>query len=170
MPDDITPTQDLSGIVGKHIIYTYANGWKYEVYYKNETAIDYRIHHGMVGGRWVRDQKAAIVQFEPGVYLVSWDEPTGTNVALTVDFTRRRLHGVIFFPAWVGEHPERTVLYQNDHLEQMRAYRDEGPTYPKLVIEEFAKITFLEDCGRDDQTVISCAPAELPSGYADRVN
>ena len=31
----------------------------------------------------------------------------------------------------------------------MRKYRDEGPTYPKLVIDESAQITFMEDCGSD---------------------
>ena len=30
-------------LVGKHIIYTYENGWEYEVYYKNKSTIDYRV-------------------------------------------------------------------------------------------------------------------------------
>jgi phenolic acid decarboxylase len=28
---------DLSGFVGKHLVYTYDNGWNYEIYVKNET-------------------------------------------------------------------------------------------------------------------------------------
>ena len=28
---DIEPAQDLSSFIGTHFIYTYANGWKYEV-------------------------------------------------------------------------------------------------------------------------------------------
>jgi len=52
----------------------------------------------------------------------------------------------------------------------MRAYRDAGPTYPKLVLDEFSKITFVEDCGADDETVITCPPSELPPGYASRRN
>ncbi len=30
------PPQDLSPFVGMHFIYTYANGWKYEWYARNE--------------------------------------------------------------------------------------------------------------------------------------
>ena len=64
------------------MIYTYENGWEYEIYIKNENTIDYRIHSGMVAGRWVRDQKVDIVKLTEGVYKVSWTEPTGTDVSL----------------------------------------------------------------------------------------
>jgi phenolic acid decarboxylase len=40
-----------SGLIGHRFIYTYANGWQYEMYVKNATTIDYRIHTGHVGGR-----------------------------------------------------------------------------------------------------------------------
>jgi len=30
-----TPPQRLNRIAGKHLIYTYANGWQYELYVKN---------------------------------------------------------------------------------------------------------------------------------------
>jgi phenolic acid decarboxylase len=83
---------------------------------------------------------------------------------------KRRWHGVIFFPEWVRRHGERTVLFQNDHLSQMRAYRDQGPAYPTYVVSEFARITLAEYVGPDDNTVISCAPADLPVGWADRTN
>jgi phenolic acid decarboxylase len=36
---------------GMHLIYTYGSGWRYELYVKNATTIDYRIHSGPVGGR-----------------------------------------------------------------------------------------------------------------------
>ena len=39
---------DLSGFVGKHLVYTYDNGWNYEIYVKNDTTLDYRIHSGIV--------------------------------------------------------------------------------------------------------------------------
>ena len=54
----------------------------------------------------------------------------------------------------------------------MRQYRDAGRTYtyPILVVNEFADITFIEDRGTDDETVITCAPEDLPSGYATRKN
>ena len=38
---------DLSGFVGKHLVYTYDNGWNYEIYVKNENTLDYRIHSGL---------------------------------------------------------------------------------------------------------------------------
>lgn len=164
------PPQDLSGIVGHRFIYTYANGWQYEMYVKNDHTIDYRIHTGMVGGRWVKDQEVDLVMLTAGVYKVSWNEPTGTSVAVNVVPGERVLHGVIFFPHWVEEHGERTVLFQNDHLEEMRAFRDAGPTYPIYVVPEFAKITRYEFVGVDNEDVIAVAPTDLPKGWADETN
>jgi hypothetical protein len=48
-----TQPSELAQFVGKHFIYTYDNGWQYELYVKNAETIDYRIHSGIVGGRWV---------------------------------------------------------------------------------------------------------------------
>ncbi|BBY06443.1 hypothetical protein MNVI_17610 [Mycobacterium noviomagense] len=126
------PPQDLSGIVGHRFIYTYANGWQYEMYVKNATTIDYRIHSGHVGGRWVKDQRVDLVQLDEDSFKVSWTEPTGTCVAVNILPTKRRIHGVIFFPQWIRLHGERTVCFQNEHLDQMQAYRDEGPHVPHL--------------------------------------
>jgi phenolic acid decarboxylase len=164
------PPEDLSGIVGHRFIYTYANGWQYEMYVKNEHTIDYRIHSGMVGGRWVKDQHVDLAQLDDDNFKISWTEPTGTSVAVNVMPGKRRLHGVIFFPHWVEQHGERTVCFQNEHLDEMRAYRDQGPTYPIFVVPEFARITFIEAVGTDDEAVISAAPADLPPGWADRTN
>ncbi|WP_030261769.1 phenolic acid decarboxylase [Streptomyces violens] len=164
------PPQDLSGITGKRFIYTYANGWQYEMYVKNAGTIDYRIHTGMVGGRWVKDQAVDLVRLDEDVYKVSWTEPTGTSVSVTVSPAKRQLHGVIFFPHWVEQHPERTVCFQNDHLDEMAKYRDEGPAYPVYVVPEFAKITLFEHVGEDDESVVAVGPADLPAGFADRTN
>ncbi|MBP0615197.1 phenolic acid decarboxylase [Jiella mangrovi] len=169
-PFESTKPEQLAGFVGKHLIYTYDNGWQYELYVKNPWTIDYRIHSGMVGGRWVRDQKAHIVRLSDDVVKISWDEPTGTTVSVAVNFAERRIHGVIFFPRWIAEEPKKTVCFQNDHLDLMRSYRDAGPTYPKLVIDEFATVTFVETCAENDETVVSCGPEELPAGYAARRN
>lgn len=169
-PFESTKPLELNDLIGKHFIYTYENGWQYEMYVKDDRTIDYRIHSGMVGGRWVRDQIAHIVRLADEVFKLSWDEPTGTTVSVAVNLSARRLHGVIFFPRWVGETPHKTICFQNDHLDRMRGYRDAGPTYPHLVIDEFADITFLEDRGAMDQTVIAEAPTDLPVGYADRRN
>lgn len=165
-----TKPEELRGFVGLHIIYTYDNGWQYELYVKNEKTIDYRIHSGMVGGRWVRDQVVHIVRLGPDIYKISWDEPTGTAVSVAVNLAERKLHGVIFFPQWIAQDPQKTVCFQNDHLDEMRAYRDAGPTYPKLVLDEFSTITFIEDCAPDNESVIACSPSELPAGYAHRRN
>jgi phenolic acid decarboxylase len=171
MSDDlseITPPQDLSGLVGKRLIYVYANGWRYEMYVKNGRTIDYRIHSGMVAGRWVRDQRVGIVQLDRDSYKVSWTEPTGTSVSVSILLALRRTHGVIFFPRWVEQHPPRTVCFQNDHLDEMRAFRDAGPTYPIHVVEEFARITRIDDVGPDDETAIAVAPGDLPADWASR--
>jgi phenolic acid decarboxylase len=77
---------------------------------------------------------------------------------------------VIFFPQWIREHGERTVCFQNEHLEQMHAYRDQGPTYPIYVVPEFAYITLCEHFGANDDSVIDTAPSQLPAGWADRAN
>lgn len=165
-----TKPDELTEFLGKHFIYTYENGWQYELYIKNAYTIDYRIHSGMVGGRWVRDQKVHIVRLAPGVVKISWDEPTGTNVSVAFNLAERRIHGVIFFPRWVADDPEKTICFQNEHIPEMIRLRDIGPTYPKLVIDEFAKITLMEDCGVDNEEVIQCAANALPPGYASRTN
>jgi phenolic acid decarboxylase len=162
--------EPLKGLIGKHFIYTYDNGWQYEFYVKNEKTVDYRIHSGMVGGRWVTDQEACIVALADRIFKISWDEPTGTNVSLAFNLEARKVHGVIFFPRWVAQAPEKTICYQNDHLDKMLQYRDTGPTYPKLVIDEFATITFMDDCGANRDDIINCPPDQLPPGYANQTN
>lgn len=152
--------KELNEFLGSHFIYTYENGWEYEFYIKNENTVDYRIHSGMVGGRWVRDQKADIVKIADGVYKVSWTEPTGTDVCLNFMPNDNRMHGVIFFPKWVHEHPEITVRYQNDFIPLMEESRLKYETYPKYVVPEFADITFFKNEGVNNEKVISQAPYE----------
>jgi phenolic acid decarboxylase len=65
----------------------------------------------MVGGRWVRDQEAHIVRLSDDIVKVSWDEPTGTTVSVSVDFAARRLHGVIFFSRWIAQNPGDDFVY-----------------------------------------------------------
>lgn len=156
---------DLNGFVGKHVVYTYDNGWNYELYVKNSETIDYRIHSGIVGNRWVKDQQAHIVRVASQVYKISWTEPTGTDVSLIVNLGDKVFHGTIFFPRWVINNPEKTVCFQNEHIEQMKTYRDAGPAYPTEVIDEFATITFVRDCGANNETVINCAASELPKNF-----
>ena len=75
--------KELDDFLGTHFIYTYDNGWEYEWYAKNDHTVDYRIHGGMVAGRWVTDQPADIVKLTDGVFKVTWTEPTGTDVAIS---------------------------------------------------------------------------------------
>lgn len=150
----------MDKFISDHMIYTYENGWEYEIYIKNEDTIDYRIHSGMVGGRWVRDQKVNLAKLVENVYKVSWTEPTGTDVSLNFMPEEKRMHGIIFFPKWVHEHPEITVRYQNDFIPLMEESREKYETYPKYVVPEFADITFIENAGVNNEQLISQAPYE----------
>lgn len=160
---------DLSNILGKHLVYTYDNGWNYEIYVKNATTIDYRIHSGIVGNRWVKSQKVYLVRLAENVYKISWTEPTGTDVSLSVNLADKIFHGTIFFPRWVINNPEKTVCFQNEHIPQMEAYREAGPTYPTEVIDEFATITFIRDCGENDESIINCPASELPADFPNNL-
>jgi phenolic acid decarboxylase len=51
----------------------------------------------------------------------------------------------------------------------MNSYRDAGPAYPTEVIDEFATITFVRDCGANDESVIACAASELPKNFPDNL-
>ena len=156
----------MKDFIGTQFIYTYDNGWEYEFYVKNEDTVDYRIHSGMVGGRWVRDQKADIVKLTDGVYKVCWTEPTGTDVALNFMPKENKIHGVIFFPKWVQEHPEITVCYQNDFIPLMEESRLKYDTYPKYLVPEFATITYMKQVGANNEKIIAEAPYE---GMADEI-
>lgn len=159
---------DLDKFIGNHLVYTYENGWKYELYVRNQDTCDYRIHHGLVGGRWVTQQKVHLVQFLPAVYKLDWHEPTGTCVSLLFDMEREIMHGTIFFPQWIagaGQHPEKTICYQNEFMQEMYRFRDQGPAYPYVVIPEFAKITYSKNEGLDNDAVIDRAPGQLPENF-----
>jgi phenolic acid decarboxylase len=93
-----------------------------------------------------------------------------TGVVVNVLPGLRRIHGTIFFPQWIALDGSKTVVYQNDHLNEMRAYRDAGPTYPIKVVPEFAAIHLVEYMGQDNPDVIATAPADLPRDYVLRRN
>ncbi|KVT12701.1 phenolic acid decarboxylase padC [Burkholderia sp. MSMB1078WGS] len=172
-PSDNDKIQNLSPFVGLHFIYTYANGWKYEWYARNELTCDYRIHHGLVGGRWVTHQPMTLTKLASGTYKADWHEPTGTCVSLYFDIERRLIHGTIFFPQWIGgegQSPEKTICFQNEFIEDMHRFRDDGPAYPYVIVSEFANITWMKQCGPDNDDVIAKAPGQLPSDYLDRTN
>jgi phenolic acid decarboxylase len=163
-------SNDLTPFLGKHYIYTYDNGYHNEFYIKNDHTVDYRIHGGTLKGRWVRNQQAHIARLADDVVKLSWEEPAGTVVSIAIMLSQRLVHGSIFFPRWIAEDPKQTVCYQNDHLDRLKQLRDAGPTFPRMVVNEFATITFVEDRGQNNEEVIACAPDQLPEGYADRQN
>ncbi|KAK8860855.1 hypothetical protein M9Y10_012547 [Tritrichomonas musculus] len=160
---------DLSEFLGKHLVYTYDNGWDYELYIKNDKTVDYRIHSGMVGGRWVKDQTAFIVRVSTHCYKVSWTEPTGTSVSLICNLEDKVFHGTIFFPRWIINDPKKTVCFQNEHLPLMAQYRDAGPTYPIEVIDEFATLTIIHNAGQNDDKIIACGSSELPKNWKEEL-
>ena len=133
--------KDLSDFLGPHFIYIYDNGWEYEWYAKNDHTVDYRIHGGMVADRWVKDQKADIVKLTDGVFKITWTEPTSTDVALDFMPNENKMHGTIFFPKWVQEHPEITVCFQNEHIDLMQESREQYENYTKYLVPKFAKKT-----------------------------
>ena len=158
LPSPREPEQDLSGLVGYRFIYTFGNGWQYELYVKNSTTIDYRVHGGIVDGRWVKDQSADICVLDQDVYKISFHEPTGTFVVLNLLTAKRRVFATVLFARWAEENPQSTVLFQNDRLDRTHELRDAGPTYPMSVIPLSATIAFLEYVGEDNEAVITAPP------------
>ncbi len=144
--------------VGSHFIYVYENGWEFELYVKNENTVDYRIHSGMVGGRWVKDQKMDMAKLKEGIYRLSWTEPTGTDASSVFMLEDNKIHGVIFYPKWVYEHPEITVCFQNDFIPLMEESREKYETYPKHIVSAFATIVYSKNEGTNNEKVISQAP------------
>ncbi len=163
-------SDDLSEIVGKHVIYTYANGWHYEFYFRNEELGDYRIASGIVAERWTTHQRLLTTNLGDGNYKVAWCEPTGSVCVLNFNFRKRFIHGFFSMAQWITKNPELTTVHQNEHLAMQRQHRDKGPELPLVVNWDYAEITFIEDCGPDNDDVINCAPSELPTGYLDRRN
>ncbi|WP_405162117.1 phenolic acid decarboxylase [Nocardia sp. NBC_01499] len=172
LPQD---NQDLSALLGQHLIYTYSNGWQYELYIKNNDRVDYRVHPSIkdvnpLTGRWVKDQKTVIARLGDSMYSIAWNEPTGTCVNLVLDIGQRWVHFTGFLAKWVSDHPERTVVFQNEHLPEIQAYRDTGPIAPQTPANLFGTISYAEDSGIDNEAVIACAPGEVPDGFLDRTN
>jgi phenolic acid decarboxylase len=50
----------------------------------------------------------------------------------------------------------------------MNRFRDEGPAYPYVIIPEFATITYTENVGCDNDSVIAAAPGRLPDHHSPR--
>ena len=165
------PDQDLSIILGKHIIYTYENDWQYELYFKNATMAHYRIHSGLVAGRWVTNREVHMTAIGHGMVRVNWLEPVGNIGSMVTNLSERWLHSYFLMPQWIVDNPKATVCHEDKFVEEMLKLREEGPTWPMHIAENaFAEITFIEDVGVDRDDIITCPPDELPPGYAERKN
>lgn len=66
-----------------------------------------------------------------------------------------------------GPAPEKTICYQNEFIEDMYKFRDEGPAYPYIVIPEFARVTYMKNEGPDNDNVINMPPGQLPDDFFD---
>ena len=71
------------------------------------------------------------------------------------------------WPNSVNNHTEKTICYQNEFIEDMNRFRDEGPAYPYVVIPEFAKVTYMKNEGPDNDAVINMPPGQLPGDFFD---
>lgn len=89
-------SQDLKGIIGKHVVYTYGGLGTYEAYYQSEDRVVYAIHGGPMKGRY-NYQKAYYQKINDHIYNISWVEETGTVVTTTVDFQQNKVFGYIAF-------------------------------------------------------------------------
>ncbi|HHA1727612.1 TPA: phenolic acid decarboxylase [Enterobacter cloacae] len=89
---------------------------------------------------------------------------------LLFDILRKVIHGTILILQWnasEGWHPEKTICYQNEFIEDMRRFRDDGPAYPVWVIPEFATVTCMKKAGPANDAVIIMSPGQLPADYFD---
>jgi len=162
---------DLRGIVGTHLIYTYDdNGWKYELYVRNRDEVQFRCLQGPMFGRWSTNQPAKIVRLADDLYKLAWVEPTGTTTVVILCTSSRTVHTTICYPQWMLDYPECTLDNYADRLEEIRAERDAGPTYPLTLVASTGRITYLERRAAEDDTVIDRPPSKLPPGFADRSN
>ena len=164
------PKQDLSAVLGKHMIYTYANGWQYELYFRNDHSCDYRIRSGTVGGRWTTRQAVHLADLGHGIYKIAWTEPPGSIACLNVSFEERWVQGWFGLAHWLTQNPSVGTVHQNAHLKNIREHRDNGPVFPYFIMMDFAEIHYVEDRGLDNDEVIACEVNELPEGYWDRKN
>ncbi|UJR13040.1 hypothetical protein I4U23_000066 [Adineta vaga] len=163
---------DLKPILGKHWIHQCLDDELYEVYVKNRNTIDFRTLTGVVAGRWFKGQHANIVRLssKANLFNISWYEATGACASLIINLDERVIKLNVFFPRWIMNDPDKTIGFENEHVDEILRQRDAGPTYPLGSLHEFAKVKFIEDCGENNETVIACHPKDLPDGYLDRSN
>ncbi|CEH14140.1 Phenolic acid decarboxylase, bacterial [Ceraceosorus bombacis] len=159
--------QDLSGLINKHLLYTYDNGWKYESWIKSPTRIVYKIHGGPMGGRDNYQTISCRVVREPsketgeqGVYLISWLEETGTVVSMTIDFTNNKVNSFICFSKGHWENPQ--IAHGHYKKEQWRQLAKvpggESITTDRTIISESATLSEVTEGRGELEDVAEDAP------------
>ncbi len=118
----------------------------------------------------MKGQEAHIVRQSNEVFKISWHEPTGTNVSVNGE-PRRATHARGNLLSTV----DRARTAEDRRLPERSSRIDAAvsgrwPDLSIVLVDEFATITFIEDCGRDNEDVIACGPSDLPPGYAARRN
>ena len=69
-------------------------------------------------------------------------------------------------PQWIVDNPQLTVCHEDEHVDEMLALREKGPTWPMHFAEDsFATINVVEDVGAGRDDVITCSPDELPDEW-----
>ncbi len=105
---------DLSGFIGKHLVYTYDNGWKLRDLRQKWGGPHPRLpysqrHRRQSLGEKIRKRTCAA---SGGKYLQNLRGPnrpaSGTDVSLIVNLGDKMFHGTIFFPRWIMNNPEKT--------------------------------------------------------------
>ncbi|KAH7295996.1 hypothetical protein KP509_26G003000 [Ceratopteris richardii] len=132
---------------------------------RNNNTLDYQLRSGPLQGRMVKGQKVTIKRLEtaqstkdpegPPMYMVSWLEPTGTCVTQVLNLQDLEINTTAFFPDWVTKEPQKTVCFQNDHLDEILSYRNIGPTYPIHHKVMSGEIHFVEDCLVKDENIVN---------------
>ncbi|KAI9478489.1 MAG: Calycin-like protein [Benjaminiella poitrasii] len=92
----MSSSEDLKGIIGKHIVYKYGDLGCYEAYFQSENLIVYAIHGGPMKGRSAY-QKCYYQKVRDNIYNISWIEETATVVTITVDFEEKKVTCFIAF-------------------------------------------------------------------------
>ncbi|MFJ3804736.1 phenolic acid decarboxylase [Streptomyces sp. NPDC090088] len=105
----------------------------------------------------------SLTRLSDAEYKADWHEPTGSREPLFRSAAPPAAQHDLL-PQWIGggdQHPEKTICYQNEFIDDIHRFHDEGPAYPYAIIAEFANITHMEHVGRDNDAVIANAPGQL---------
>ena len=139
-------SEDLSEIIGKHIVYKYGELGVYEAYFQSDQLFVYSIHGGPMKGR-SNYQKAYYQKIREHIYNVSWIEETGTIVTITVDLELKKVHCFIAFSQghWEKNEEEHGDKRNPADLERWRALAKIGDHTTRVIHLDVAPIIDIYD-------------------------